>query len=136
MTDSRWSRLADYVVSRRREIGYGRQVDLVSGSALGMRTLSSIETGERTQYNRSTLAALEQALDWEPGSIQAVLDGGEPTPTEDRAPEPDDYPPGLTEHEKSMWDRMDLMDETARMRVIHYYRFELQQMRQEQDRTA
>lgn len=94
MSDGQWTRLAGHVVARRKELGYDRQVDLVHVSALGMRTLSSIEAGERTQYNRSTLAALEQALDWQSGSVQRILDGNEPIPTDSGVPaEPDPTEP-------------------------------------------
>lgn len=124
-----WSRLAQHVVSRRRELGYLRQIDLAKASTLGMRTLGSIETGERTQYNRSTLAALEQGLQWEPGSIDAVLDGDEPTPREDQSPADnvaqfDDTPPGLSEREEKIWAALRDAGETRerRWQLIAYMR--------------
>lgn len=40
-----------------------------------------------------------------------------------------DYPAELTEHERSLWDRMHPMDADARMRVIHYVRYEMSHQR-------
>lgn len=142
MPKSDWSRLAEYVVTRRKELGYPRQVDLIHVSALGTRTLSSIEAGERTQYNRTTLAALEQALEWAPGSINDVLNGDEPTPANPDATEttpkerssdsglpspPTDYPPGLSEREKALWRSWSELSREGRMRGIEFLRFQEQQ---------
>ncbi len=75
-----WHRLGQYVTARRVALGYRRREDLTAAvEGVGQRTLGSIETGEKGGYHRSTLATLERALRWAPGSIQAVLDGGEPT---------------------------------------------------------
>ena len=41
--------------------------------------LGDIEKGRRDNYDPMTLAALEQALRWETGSVRRILDGGEPT---------------------------------------------------------
>lgn len=49
-----------------------------------MRTLSDLERGARDTYSAETLATVEAALGWQPGSVRRVLDGGEP------ARDPDD----------------------------------------------
>jgi hypothetical protein len=73
-----WDRLAEYVVRRRVELGYKNRPALVANSSIGLRTLGDIETGRRTSYDRSTIAAIEDALRWRSGSVAAVLEGGEP----------------------------------------------------------
>lgn len=50
---------------------------------LDWRLLHDIEAAKRTSFKRQTLAAIEVAYQWQQGSIQSVLDGGEPVPVED-----------------------------------------------------
>jgi hypothetical protein len=76
-----WDRLAQRVVAQRVALGYRRREDLANAiEGLSMRTLGDIESGRRERYHPSTLAALEHALLWKPGSIADILDGHEPTP--------------------------------------------------------
>lgn len=94
-----------------------------------MRTLGSIETGGRTRYNRSTLAALEQALEWQSGSVRAILDGGEPTPAD---PDQTETVPKIRtldfedELEEWFWELMHKagMTDTAKRRVIRHARID------------
>lgn len=51
-------------------------------SGLSIRTLNNIENARRTSYDGSTVALLERGLQWEPGSVEAILAGGEPTPVQ------------------------------------------------------
>jgi transcriptional regulator with XRE-family HTH domain len=74
--DADWLRLADYVVARRTQLGITSRTAFASASGIAVRTVSQVETGHRVWP--STLAALEEALGWSPGSCRAVLDGGEP----------------------------------------------------------
>ena len=80
-----WQRLGQQVTARRVALGYRRREDLTNAAdGVSLRTLGDIESGRRTGYHRNTLATLENALRWAPGSIQAILEGGEfaeqPTP--------------------------------------------------------
>jgi hypothetical protein len=52
------------------------------------------------------IATIEQALEWEPGSIQAILDGGEPTPRSSPSDLPP-APPGIDPKEWASWDPLD-----------------------------
>ncbi len=52
---------------------------------MSKRLVGEIENARRESYNRSTLAALDRALKWEPGSAAAVLAGGEPTELDEPA---------------------------------------------------
>lgn len=71
-------RLADYVVATRTELGWSQET-LAARSRLRTVTLSDIETAKDRDRRPSTLAKLERALGWEPGSVRAVLNGGKPT---------------------------------------------------------
>ncbi len=61
----------------------------MSWSRLTDRTLSDVENGDR-DASKNTYVILERALDWQPGSIDMILAGGEPI--EDGIEEPQDAP--------------------------------------------
>lgn len=75
-----WQRLGQLVIARRIELGYKTREALLTDLGVSLRTLGDIESGRRDKYHRNTLAGLEHALRWLPGSIDAILDGGQPTP--------------------------------------------------------
>jgi DNA-binding XRE family transcriptional regulator len=77
MNDS--DRLGRLVRERRTQVGFATAQSLAEAAGISSRTLSDIENGRRPSYSRSTLWALDKALQWARGSAQAVLDGGEPT---------------------------------------------------------
>lgn len=82
-----WERLARYVTARRIELNYRtREAVAEADPGIKPRTLGDIERASRTSYNRTTIASLEHALQWRPGSVQAILDGGEPTAATTPAP--------------------------------------------------
>ena len=70
-------RLGHHIVSRRVALGYRNRTDLASSLQFTVRTLSDIENGVR-KASPGTYAMLENKLGWAPGSIDAVLAGGEP----------------------------------------------------------
>ena len=70
-------RLGHHVVSRRVALGYRNRTDLAGGLQFTVRTLADIENGER-KASPGTYAILENKLAWAPGSIDAILAGGEP----------------------------------------------------------
>lgn len=74
-------RLAAHVVARRVQLGFPSREALANHAQLSVRTLADIETGRRSSYHASTIAALEHALGWEVGSVGQVVDGYEPTAT-------------------------------------------------------
>lgn len=45
--------------------------------------MDSIEHARKTSYDPGTFATLEDALGWQPGSVERVLHGLEPQPVED-----------------------------------------------------
>lgn len=81
-----WRRLGAYVTRRRDELGM-TQTDVQATGGPSTATQRLIESAGRVAYRSAILASLERALRWESGSVEQILVGGEPTPTE-RAPEP------------------------------------------------
>jgi hypothetical protein len=74
-------KLADYIVRRRNELGMRDRRALERrtrelGIKVSDRTIGKVELEE--PVSASTLASLEIALDWEPGSARDILEGGEP----------------------------------------------------------
>ena len=81
-----WVRLGTYVVSRRIDLGYKKRPALTEVSGISTRILGDIETGRRGNFDRTTIAALEKALGWEPGSALRIAAGGEPVLRDARRP--------------------------------------------------
>lgn len=72
-------RLGRYVRTRRRELKM-TQADVQAADGPSTATLRLIEGGKHTDFRDGTGGALESAIKWAPGSIDATLAGGEPTP--------------------------------------------------------
>jgi hypothetical protein len=70
-------RLGHYIVSRRVALGYRNRTDFADSLQFTVRTLSDIENGVR-KASPGTYAMLENKLGWAPGSVDAILAGGEP----------------------------------------------------------
>jgi hypothetical protein len=70
---------------RRGELGYGfrqrtRFARERGAGRISVKTISRLENGERDSYPESTVGAVEGMYQWSPGSVAAVLAGGEPNP--------------------------------------------------------
>lgn len=88
-----WDALAQAVVARRVELGYGTRTAFIEASQIGARTVGDLETARRTSYTRSTMARLEQALQWPMGRAAAILRGDAvPIPAHVPLPPPDPRP--------------------------------------------
>lgn len=70
--------LAAAVTARREQLGYTK-TQLATLAGVGLRSVHLVEDGAATQPREATLAGLERALRWAPGSAVQVLAGGEPT---------------------------------------------------------
>jgi len=80
---SDWQRLGSVVTAERVRRGYRSRSAFGLASGLSLSTLDNIEHGRKQSYDPVTLAALEHALGWEPGSVARVLSGLEPEQIED-----------------------------------------------------
>lgn len=82
---------------RRKELGL-RWADVAERGGITTQTLRGIRAGTR-QPRGLTRAAIERALDWEPGSVDAILAGDKPTsvtqPVEGADVTPKHIPPSL-----------------------------------------
>lgn len=94
-----WQRVAAAVLARRAARGW-TQVDVATNGSLSLDRVQAIEGAKRASYRAGTIAALERGLEWEYGSISAILAGGEPIPKEQQAP-PD---PGPAESDDGGYD--------------------------------
>lgn len=79
-----WQRVAEAVTARRARRNW-TQIDVATRGPLSLDRVQAIEGAKRPTYRAGTIAALERALEWEYGSVEAILVGGEPTPLEDSA---------------------------------------------------
>jgi transcriptional regulator with XRE-family HTH domain len=84
-----WQRLATAVKARREERGW-TQLEVATRGGLSIDRIQAIESVRTNRYSPRTLTKLERGLDWELGSCQSILAGGEPTPTEGPKPDPTD----------------------------------------------
>lgn len=76
-----WARLGRLLIARRVELGYTVRAAFVKAKRLKHgRTVSDLENAKRANFEPATLAQMEQIYEWAPGSIEAVLAGGDPTP--------------------------------------------------------
>ena len=73
--DSR--RLADALMRRRVELGYRSARALAAEIGMDARTITSLESARKTKVSRNTLAALEIAMRWEPGYINALIEANQ-----------------------------------------------------------
>src|SRR4051794_31049202 len=71
-----WDRLSQAIIDRRAELGYRTREALAAAAGLSSRLLGDLEHNRRQNYDRITLARVEGALEWEPGTIHKVLRGG------------------------------------------------------------
>jgi hypothetical protein len=80
-----WQGLGHVLERRRGELGYGyrqraRFVEERGGGRISLKTISRLEKGERDSYPPSTIGTVEAIYRLSPGSVEAVLKGGEANP--------------------------------------------------------
>jgi hypothetical protein len=108
MAGEDWKRLARYVVNRRVALGYRTRQAFADEIGVTAHTLGVLEKGRRVSPD--TLAAVENGLQWEPGSADLVLEGGAPiivgelakAPPQ-AAPQAPPYPDLRDEVERRLW---------------------------------
>lgn len=80
-----WRRLGRLLERRRGELGYGfrqraRFVRDGGDGLISVKTISRLENGERDSYPESTIGTVEAIYRWLAGSVESVLEGGDPDP--------------------------------------------------------
>lgn len=81
-----WKNLAEHVKARRVELGMRTTRQLATAVGITEKTIGRLEAGHSVRAG--TLAAVERALDWLPGSMLDLLNGGEPRVATQRAGTP------------------------------------------------
>lgn len=76
-------RVAETVRVRRGELGLTQQ-QVAEAAGVDTATISSLERAERWPWARNR-TRIEGALGWQPGSLEAIGRGGQPTPVERQA---------------------------------------------------
>jgi transcriptional regulator with XRE-family HTH domain len=99
-----FKRLASAVLNRRAELRVSQE-EFVRDVELSVKGLQRIESGELTRIRAKTAGELDRAAKWRPGSVQATLDGGDPTPLDDAGEELRDNA------ERQLWAITDLSEE-------------------------
>jgi transcriptional regulator with XRE-family HTH domain len=72
-----WEVLGDAVRHRRKELGL-TQADVTARGGPSVETVRAIENNRAGRLGRQSRRALERAIEWDEGSIDAVLEGGIP----------------------------------------------------------
>lgn len=88
-----WQRLADKVVARRTSLGMTQQSVQAAGGP-SVATMRLIEGGQPKTYRGTILGRLEKALQWQSGSVDSVLEGGDPIEAASASAEAKPSPPG------------------------------------------
>lgn len=100
MTTKDWPRLGRHIRRARIEQGM-EQRDLADATRLSVTTVSNYERGREPARGRVPVGyyEIERALNWAPGSVDAVLAGGEPTAQQrENAPPPGPEAPRYATH--------------------------------------
>ncbi len=130
MSGMDWDRLAQAIIDRRAALGYRTREALAAAAGLSSRLLADLEKNRRQNYDRITIARVEGALEWEPGTVNTILRGGPYPGMATSKAEPVDIGPELASPDGlAMWMRPDPypygwtlhhagLDEEARMRVV------------------
>jgi hypothetical protein len=108
-----WLRLGRMLERRRGELGYGfrqraRFATERGGGQISVKTISRLEKGERDSYPESTVGTVETMYQWAPGSVESVLQGGEPNallaaPPPGRDPITTAYAPSTSGERLASW---------------------------------
>lgn len=108
-------RLGAYVRNARTELGFHTLGAWAEHLGISERTLGDLERGRGAGPN--TLAAVENNLDWTPGSARVIMRGGEPTPRSAPA-----QGPQLTEDEQRFLDGLGELPDNDQQAFLMLYR--------------
>lgn len=73
-----YDRLGERIRTRREALGL-TQAQAASSGGVSLPVWGVLERAERDSYRTATYRAVERALGWSHGSVEAILAGGEPT---------------------------------------------------------
>ncbi|ASU83530.1 XRE family transcriptional regulator [Nocardiopsis gilva YIM 90087] len=104
-----WARLASMLKARRVQVGYKSLAALSRETGVNYKTLQRAERGAPHPFTQGTLYEIDRAYQYEAGSIQRILDGGDPSPAQSSADEqasrdPDASLSGHQFYEPEFWE--------------------------------
>jgi len=102
-----WRTLGEYV-RRERVRRRQTQAEFARDIQISTRVLGSIEVGAHDRYDPRTIAAIEDAMRWDPGSVVDVVEGRKPRSTVD----------DLTARLLDAWQRLSLSDRAMLADVV------------------
>lgn len=105
--------------------------DVADAAGIAIQTLDAVRKGKNRPTER-TQRRIERALQWAPGSIDAVLAGGDPTPIDDG------HQPDLHAVPNADDERLDRLEEELRAVVALLQRIEegLAEVRRDRERDT
>lgn len=74
-----WDRLGLAIKARREELGLTTQQALADAAGVTRQTVQSLESGKQRTRMPATIAPIEKALGWEPGTAARILAGDDPS---------------------------------------------------------
>jgi transcriptional regulator with XRE-family HTH domain len=104
-------KLAGLVRERRKALGL-TQPQVAERGDVSVELVRRVETNRSGELRASKIEGLERALEWEPGSVRAVLDGGVPTDVA-RVPEEPAATPRTGDHAPPTGTSSDAVDRFA-----------------------
>lgn len=121
--DLDWERLGRYVRRRRDKELDMTQLDVQNAGGPSTATMRLIEGGHQPGYSTMTIAALETAMGWAPGSAVKILQGGEPDlkpaqPEPEPEPGPEPEPAPQNHYAAELQERYGLTSEGAEAAAV------------------
>ncbi len=110
MAEHPGQRLGARILSERAQ-RWPRREEFARETGLSVRLLADLETGSRTNFSARTFAAIEAALDWEPGTCEAITMGGRVT----RFTDPE------MRRLQQLWSRLDLSRKRAIVQLAELF---------------
>lgn len=77
-SDKDWIRAGEAIQARREEVGYRTQESLAAALGSTVKWVNNIENARHAPYRKTYVHQLERLLKWDRGSVDRILDGGEP----------------------------------------------------------
>lgn len=116
-----WGTLGEAVRHRRKELGL-TQADVTARGGPSVETLRAIENNRAGRLGRQSRRALEQAIQWDFGSIDVVLEGGTPqliaTSAAETGPPPATFAKDSRTASTSAWERFAMAERLIKVRQV------------------
>jgi hypothetical protein len=92
VAERRWDLLSLHIADRAAALGLRTQLDIAQRTDISRAIINDLLNARRTSYGKRTIALLERGLDWEVGSVETILAGGQPGPRPSERTKPTSRP--------------------------------------------